>query len=634
MLSVNKINFEFGGRYLYEDASWQINPGDKAGLIGANGSGKSTLLRIINGEYSTESGNITKLRNLSIGFLNQDLLSYNSEKNILDVAMEAFQKQLKLHEEIENILARLEHEHNDELLHQLHEKQVLYESLDGYTIQHKAEELLEGLGFTTADLRRPLREFSGGWRMRVMLAKIMLQRPDVLMLDEPTNHLDLPSIQWIEKYLRDYTGTIILVSHDRYFLDRVVNKIVEIANRKITVYPGNFSFYEKEKALRDELQQSRYDNQQDYIKSQEKLIDRFRYKASKARFAQSRIKMLDKLERVEEVASSGPVINIKFDIAQQPGKIISKIYIREKSYDTLKIFGSSEAQIHRGDKIALIGANGKGKSTLLRMLNGTEPFEGRIQDGYNVSKSFYAQHQLEALNLEKNLLEELQDFAGEEKTSNLRALLGAFLFSGDDIQKKIKVLSGGEKARMALAKLILSKANFLILDEPTNHLDFQSVNILVQVLQEFAGTFILVSHDRYFISKIANKIWWIEDHALKEYPGTYEEYEYSKRPEVVEVMTKKPTSKSQKEEKKEKKPQEEDQKKKKKLTAQFQKLEEKIASLKKEKENLELQLSLPEIYSEQKKFQETLSKFNAVDKALKEMNSEWEKVFEELEGMN
>src|SRR5258706_3843754 len=633
MLSLNKISFEFGGRYLYEDASWQINPGDKAGLIGANGSGKSTLLRIINGEYSTESGNITKLRNLSIGFLNQDLLSYDSEKNILDVALEAFEKQLRLHEEIEKILSRLEHEHNDELLHQLHDKQVLYESLDGYTIQHKAEELLEGLGFTTADLRRPLSEFSGGWRMRVMLAKIMLQRPDVLMLDEPTNLLDLPSIQWIEKYLREYTGTIILVSHDRYFLDRVVNKIVEIANRKITVYPGNFSFYEKEKTLRDSLQQSRFENQQDYIKSQEKLIDRFRYKASKARFAQSRIKMLDKLERVEEVASSGPVINIKFDIAQQPGKAISKIYIREKSYDTLRIFGSTESQIHRGDKIALIGANGKGKSTLLRMLNGTETFEGRIQDGYNVTKSFYAQHQLEALNLDKNLIEELQDFAPAEKENTLRALLGAFLFGGDDIMKKIKVLSGGEKARIALAKLILSKANFLILDEPTNHLDFQSVNILIQVLQEFKGTFILVSHDRFFISKIANKIWWIEDHAMKEYPGTYEEYEYSKQPQMVETTQKKTIPKVQlKESKPEKKPHAEEQKKKKKLTVQFQKLEEKIAALKSEKEKSETQLSLPEIYSDQKAFQQALSQFNTIEKELKKTTEEWEKIFEELEG--
>jgi len=270
---------------------------------------------------------------------------------------------------------------------------------------------------------------------------------------------------------------------------------------------------------------------------------------------------------------------------------------------------------------------------LLRMLNGTEPFEGRIQDGYNVTKSFYAQHQLEALNLDKNLIEELQDFAPEEKTSNLRALLGAFLFSGDDIQKKIKVLSGGEKARMALAKLILSKANFLILDEPTNHLDFQSVNILIQVLQEFKGTFILVSHDRFFISKIANKIWWIEDHAMKEYPGTYEEYEYSKQPQMVETTQKKTIPKVQlKESKPEKKPHAEEQKKKKKLTVQFQKLEEKIAALKSEKEKSETQLSLPEIYSDQKAFQQALSQFNTIEKELKKTTEEWEKIFEELEG--
>ena len=643
MLSLNKISFEFGGRYLYKDASWQINPGDKVGLIGANGTGKSTLLRLINGEYALESGSITKLKNLSIGFLNQDLLSYDSEKNILDVAMEAFEKQLTLHEEIETILARLEHEHSDELLHELHDKQTLYEALDGYTIQHKAEELLEGLGFSTADLKRPLTEFSGGWRMRVMLAKIMLQRPDILMLDEPTNHLDLPSIQWIEKYLQDYAGTVIIVSHDRYFLDNVVNRIAEIANEKITIYPGNFSFYLEEKALRDELQQAQYDNQQDFIRQQERLINRFRAKASKAKMAQSRIKQLDKLERVEAVAGRGPVINIRFDIGVQPGKVIQNIDIREKSYGTLRILGKCNAQIQRGDKIALIGANGKGKSTLLRMLFGTEDFDGRIEDGYNVHKSFYAQHQLESLGLDNTLIKELQDFAPAEKENTLRGLLGAFLFGGDDIMKKIKVLSGGEKARIALAKLILSKANFLILDEPTNHLDMQSVNLLIKVLQDFEGTFIVVSHDRFFVSQLANKIWWIENHTLKEYPGDYEEYEYAKGQEAKnkKQLANGQLAKSKKEEPKtnnekrepEKKHSDDLQKKKKKLTAQFQKLEEKIAQLKTEKEKVEVQLSLPEIYGEQKMFQETLAKFNLVEKQLKEVTEEWEKVFEELESM-
>ena len=525
MLSLNNISFEFGGRYLYKDTTWQINPGEKIGLIGANGTGKSTLLRIINGEYSLESGNISRLKNLSLGFLNQDLLSYNSEKNILDVAMEAFSAQLKLHEEIEEILIRLEHDHSEELLHLLHDKQTAYEAADGYNLQYKAEQLLEGLGFTTNDLKRPLTTFSGGWRMRVMLAKIMLQQPDILMLDEPTNHLDLPSILWIENYLVDYKGTVIIVSHDRYFLDKVINITAEIANSKITLYKGNYSFYLEEKEVRDELQASQFENQQQYIKEQEKLINRFRAKASKAKMAQSRIKKLDKLERIEDVASNNATVKIKFDIGQQSGKVISKLQIKEKSYDKLKIFENTEGLIERGDKIALIGANGRGKSTLLRMINGSEQFEGKHENGYNVIKSFYAQHQLESLNLNNDMMQELQQFAPAETDARLRGVLGSFLFSGDEVFKKIKVLSGGEKSRVALAKTILSKANFLILDEPTNHLDMQTVNTLIQVLQEFEGTFIVVSHDRYFISQIANKIWWIENHQLKEYPGDYDEYE-------------------------------------------------------------------------------------------------------------
>ncbi len=640
MLSLNNISFEFGGRYLYKDTTWQINPGEKIGLIGANGTGKSTLLRIINGEYSLESGNISRLKNLSLGFLNQDLLSYNSEKNILDVAMEAFSAQLKLHEEIEEILVKLEHDHSEELLHQLHDKQTAYEAADGYNLQYKAEQLLEGLGFSTNDLKRPLTTFSGGWRMRVMLAKIMLQQPDILMLDEPTNHLDLPSIQWIENYLIDYKGTVIIVSHDRYFLDKVVNITAEIANAKITLYKGNYSFYLEEKELRDELQQNQFENQQQYIKEQERLINRFRAKASKAKMAQSRIKKLDKLERIEEVAGTNANVKIKFDIAQQPGKVISKLVIKEKSYDKLKIFENTEALIERGDKIALIGANGRGKSTLLRMINGSEQFDGKNEEGYNVVKSFYAQHQLESLNLNNDMMQELQQFAPAETDARLRAVLGSFLFSGDDVFKKIKVLSGGEKSRVALAKTILSKANFLILDEPTNHLDMQTVNTLIQVMQEFEGTFIVVSHDRYFISQIANKIWWIENHQLKEYPGDYDEYEYTisqkeKLKAVQEKQEKKNLSLKKEEKKEEKKagPSEEQKKQKKKLQNRFQALEENIAQLKAERVSLEHKLSLPEIYEDQKKFSETLLRFNEIERILGETSKEWELVFEQLTGM-
>jgi ATP-binding cassette subfamily F protein 3 len=637
VLSLNNISFEFGGRYLYKDTTWQINPGEKIGLIGANGTGKSTLLRIINGEYSLESGNISRLKNLSIGFLNQDLLSYDSEKNILDVAMEAFSAQLKLHEEIEAILVKLEHDHSEELLHELHDKQTAYESADGYNLQYKAEQLLEGLGFSTNDLKRPLTTYSGGWRMRVMLAKIMLQQPDILMLDEPTNHLDLPSIQWIENYLIDYKGTVIIVSHDRYFLDKVVNVTAEIANAKITLYKGNYSFYLEEKAVRDELQQNQFENQQQYIKEQEKLINRFRAKASKAKMAQSRIKKLDRLERVEEVVSSNSSVKIKFDIGQQPGKVISKLSIREKSYDRLKIFENTEALIERGDKIALIGANGRGKSTLLRMINGSEQFDGKHEDGYNVIKSFYAQHQLESLNLQNDMMQELQQFAPAETDARLRAVLGSFLFSGDDVFKKIKVLSGGEKSRVALAKTILSKANFLILDEPTNHLDMQTVNTLIQVLQEFEGTFIVVSHDRYFISQIATKIWWIENHHIKEYPGDYDEYDYAmmqkeKQNAAREKEARKQIAAKKEEKKEEKKPEPSDdlKKQKKKLQNRFQLLEENISKLKDQKSGFEHQLSLPEIYEDQKKFAEVLASFNEVERILAEKSKEWENVFEQL----
>jgi len=639
VLSLNNISFEFGGRYLYKEATWQINPGEKIGLIGANGTGKSTLLRIINGEYSIESGTISKLKNLSIGFLNQDLLSYDSEKNILDVAMEAFSAQLKLHEEIEDILAKLEHDHSENLLHLLHDKQTAYEAADGYNLQYKAEQLLEGLGFTTTDLKRPLSTFSGGWRMRVMLAKIMLQEPDILMLDEPTNHLDLPSIQWIENYLTEYRGTVIIVSHDRYFLDKVIKITAEIANTKITLYKGNYSHFLEEKELRDELQQNQYANQQQYIKEQEKLINRFRAKASKAKMAQSRIKMLDKLERVEEVASANASVKIKFDIARQPGKVITKLAIGEKSYDKLKIFDNTEALIERGDKIALIGANGRGKSTLLRMINGSEHFDGKQEEGYGVIKSFYAQHQLESLNLENDMLQELQDFSPAETDARLRAVLGSFLFSGDDVFKKIKVLSGGEKSRIALAKTILSKANFLILDEPTNHLDMQTVNTLIQVLEEFEGSFIVVSHDRYFISQIANKIWWIENHQLKEYPGNFEEYEYelsrkAKAEQEVSRQEKKKTPSKKEPVTEAKSSQDEEKKKaKKKLQTRFQALEENLQKLKKERSGLEHQLSIPEVYQDQQKFSETLLKFNEVEQLITESNKEWETVFEKLSGM-
>jgi ATP-binding cassette subfamily F protein 3 len=646
MLTVNNISFEFGGRYLYKNATWQINPGEKIGLVGLNGTGKSTLLRIINGEYQLEGGEISKLKNLTIGFLNQDLLSYNSDETILEVAMQAFESTLKLEKEIHLLLEKMEHDHSDEILHELHDKQVLFDAADGYNLKPKAETLLEGLGFSTEDLNRPLSQFSGGWRMRVMLAKMILQQPDLLLLDEPTNHLDLPSIKWIENYLKDYKGTVVIVSHDRYFLDNVVNKIAEIAQQKITVYSGNYTFYLQEKTGREELQRSQFKNQQKYIKEQEKLIDRFRAKASKATMAQSRIKKLDKLEKIEDVESGTPEINIRFQIEKQPGKLISHLHIKEKSYGDLNILKNTEVKISRGDKIALIGANGRGKSTLLRMINGSEPYVGKSDLTHNVIPSFYAQHQLEALGIENDILTELAHFAPEKKEVELRTVLGAFLFTGDDVFKKIKVLSGGEKSRVALAKTILSKANFLILDEPTNHLDMQSVGILTNVLQDYEGTFIIVSHDRYFLSQVANKIWWIEDQQVKEYPGPYDEYEYSQEQKrnSIKIEVKNQTEKENKskvksqpdnnrDSKEKKSADEELQKKKKKLTNRFKQLEDEISNGNIENERLEKLLADPDVYSDPGKFSVTLSKFNENENKLKQFVKEWEEVFLELSGL-
>ena len=525
MLSISNLNFYFGSRALYEGASLHIKPRTKIGLIGANGTGKSTLLRLISGEYTPDGGTISKSGECTIGFLNQDLLSYQTDDSILHVAMQAFERQLELQIAIDNVLHKMETNYEDKDVDLLSKLQEEFERLDGYTIQSKTEEILEGLGFSTDDLSRPLRLFSGGWRMRVMLAKLLLQKPALLLLDEPTNHLDLPSIEWVEKYIHDYEGSIVVVSHDRYFLDRTVDNIAEVSNAKITLYPGNYSFYIEEKTLRNEIQKGAYENQQAQIRQTERFIERFKAKASKARQVQSRVKALDRLDVVDEVIDEKAKVNFKFNFGTQPGRFILFLEHITKAYGDKVILKNTSATINRGDKIALIGANGKGKSTLLRIISGSEKIIGERRTGHNVIESFFAQHQLESLQVENNLLEELKGTGTTKTEMELRSVLGCFLFSGEEVFKKIKVLSGGEKSRVALAKVLISEANFLLLDEPTNHLDMQSVNILIQALQQYEGTYVVVSHDRYFVSNIANKIWYIEDYEIKEYPGSFDEYE-------------------------------------------------------------------------------------------------------------
>jgi len=637
MIAINNLTFEIGARALYDEANWHIKPGEKIGLIGANGTGKTTLLKIITGEYSPTSGTISMAKDLTMGYLNQDLLSYSSDKNIVHVAMEAFERQNQLHDEIEALLQKLETDYTEDLLHKLSDKQHEFELLDGYNIEYKAHEILAGLGFTEADCARKLSTFSGGWRMRVMLAKILLQAPDILLLDEPTNHLDLPSIQWLEDYLKAFSGAIVIVSHDRWFLDRVINRTVEARKGKLNVYAGNYTFYLEEKAMREEIQRGEFKNQQSKIKQEERLIERFRAKATKAKMAQSRIKMLDKLERVDDVDDDNPSVNFSFRFSRQSGRHVVTMEHITKKYPAIDILDNAEAIIEKGDKIALIGANGKGKSTLLRIIAGADKeFKGTSLTGHNVTQTFFAQHQLESLHLENQVLQELQAFAPKHTETELRSILGSFLFTGDDVFKKIKVLSGGEKSRVALAKALTADANFLILDEPTNHLDMASVNILVQALQQYEGTLIVVSHDRYFLDKVANKIWFIEDQKIKQYPGTYVEYEEWSSKRKLEPKAAIPTPQPKKEEKKELEPiklhQPSDNKHQqlKKLNTDLSKMEEQIAGLELLVKQLESQLADDKIYTDPTKLKETNTVYSQKKAELEQIQQQWETLAEQI----
>jgi len=629
MIAINNLTFEIGARALYDEANWHIKPGEKIGLIGANGTGKTTLLKIIVGDYKPTSGTISKAKDLAMGYLNQDLLSYASDKSILHVAMEAFERQNQLHTEIEGLLQKLETDYSEDLLHKLSDKQVEFEALDGYNIEYKAHEILAGLGFTEADTHRKLATFSGGWRMRVMLAKILLQAPDILLLDEPTNHLDLPSIQWLEDYLRSFEGAVVIVSHDRWFLDKVINRTVESRKGKLTVYAGNYSFYLEEKALRGEIQKGEFKNQQAKIKQEEKLIERFRAKASKAKMAQSRIKMLDKMERVEDVDDENPEVNFSFRFSKQSGRHVITLEHITKKYPAIDILDDAEAVIEKGDKIALIGANGKGKSTLLRIVaDADHNYEGKMVTGHNVTETFFAQHQLESLHLENEILQELQAFAPKNTDTELRSILGSFLFTGDDVFKKIKVLSGGEKSRVALAKALTADANFLILDEPTNHLDIASVNILIQALTQFEGTFIVVSHDRYFLDNVANKIWFIEDQKIKIYPGTYAEYDVWQAKRKLEAKPAAPAPQPKKEEKKpepvKQQPSEDKSKQLKKLNQDLSKMEETITNLEASVKQLENKLAEDGVYNDPAKSKEVNASYQQKKTELEKVQNEWE----------
>ncbi len=634
MVSINQLSYFIGDRPLYENASLHIKPKDRIGLVGLNGTGKSTLLKLIIGEITPDSGEIAMQKDCKIGYLNQDLLSDARDDKIINITIEGFQRELQLKNQIDKLLQQIELNCTEELLNKLSAKQEEFEVLGGYSIQSKAEEILEGLGFKTEELENKLSTFSGGWRMRVMLARLLLSKPGLLLLDEPTNHLDLPTIMWLENYIARYDGAVVIVSHDKTFLNRAVSSIVEVSQKKLSQYAGNYDFYLEEKTLRAEIHENAFKNQQQKIKQTEQFISRFRAKASKARQVQSKVKMLDKMDKIELEGEEVSDMNLRFSVDKASGKIVANLNDITKSYGTKEVIIPSSLSINRGDKIALVGANGKGKSTLLKLIARKEaPSSGEINIGHNVIDSFYAQHQLEDLSPNNEILEELKQSGSNLTELEIRKVLGCFLFEGDSVFKKVKVLSGGERSRVALAKTLISMANFLILDEPTHHLDINSIHILKEALIAYEGTYLVVSHDRDFISQIATKIWYIEDKVAKEYPGNYLEFQDFLKKREEQAKEEEEFAKG----KKQAKPSKSSTKPKKQnnnsanLQKEITELEQSIENLEKQKNELEANLADVKTYSNPDFLEEKNNQFQKVSKELNQLTQKWENLIAELD---
>ncbi len=533
MIQLQGIDVALGGNQILEGLTWTLKDGKRIGLIGPNGAGKTTLLRVIRGYIEPDNGEVA--RSGSVGYLAQDVQDISSRRSVIEETLTAFEAIEALQDGEESLTQALDLPGANQAkilrkLEAIHERLAIQEA---HSAQARAETVLEGLGFSTDDLTRPVDTLSGGYRMRVSLARILLQKPDVLLLDEPTNHLDILSIDWLEQYLSSYVGTVVLVSHDRYFLNRMINTVAHLYRGRIVEYAGNYDFFLVEREKRRTLEQAAYENQQREILQAERFIARFRYKASKARQVQSRIKHLEKLERLQPPDSPDAQIRIRFPSPNRSGRIVlsvsefSKSYVGPEEPDVCVFDKAGPLEISRGQKIALIGKNGAGKSTLARILFGSETIEGSRKEGHNVETRFFAQHQADSLIGTDTVLESLDREAVGREEVYLRTLLGAFLFTGDDVFKPVQALSGGEKSRLALARTLVNPANFLILDEPTNHLDIQSIKVLIEALRQYSGTFVVVSHDRHFLDHVATVIWHIGDQGVRTYEGIYSDYRWA-----------------------------------------------------------------------------------------------------------
>jgi len=638
MLNIHNLSVSFQGEYLFEEITFRLGAGDRIGLVGKNGAGKSTLLKILSGDMQSDTGQIAREKEISIGFLRQDI-DFVEGRTVLNEAYEAFDKIKLLEKKLEEINTQLaertdyESDGYNQLMIDLNDVQHQYEILGGYNYQGETERILQGLGFKREDFHKQTDTFSGGWRMRIELAKLLLQSNDVLLLDEPTNHLDIESIIWLESFLKNFTGSVVIVSHDKMFLDNVTNRTIEISLGKIYDYNKAYSKYLVLRKERREQQLAAQKNQQKEIDQTEKLISKFRAKASKASMAQSLIKKLDKVDKIEVDEDDNAVMSLNFPISINPGKIVIEAEGVSKSYGDKKVLTEVDLLVERNTKTAFVGQNGQGKSTLAKIIVGEIQHQGHLKLGHNVQIAYFAQNQAEYLDGTKTVHQTMIDAANEKNRTKVRDILGAFLFRGEEVDKYVRVLSGGERNRLALAKMMLQPFNVLVMDEPTNHLDIQSKNVLKEALANFEGTLILVSHDRDFLQGLTKTVYEFKDHQIKEFLGDIDYYLKERSIEDLREAEKKTVKKVEKPvNDTQSKNSYKDQKKLKSLQNKLSKAEANISKLEKEIKAIDVELAVN--YDKTVADPTFFDSYQSKKDKLNKLMADWEKFQLELEKFN